>query len=317
VTPDKNDSLTALSQGQVQMIAQDTLDASDAPVLDTLPGVQAHYTPGNAWEQLTFNLDNGALADARVRQAIAYAIDRNALNETVLFGKALVASSQVPAWSWAFDPGMPQYDYNPAKAGQLLDAAGWTRSGPESIRKKSGTRLSLNLWSTPASFRPALMASIKDQLAQVGIEVNVDSFPSSALFDVSGSSPQALVSRQFDIAEFAWVSSYDPGSDALYNTHSSNIPAKSNGYRGGNYGDYKNPRSDQLLDQLQISLDPGFRRIALVEAQSIWQADLPVLPLLLRPITTATTPGLANFRPTPATVGETWNIEQWDLTTTP
>src|SRR5919202_4706087 len=62
VLPDKNDSLTALAQGQVQVVDQDSLDAADAPVLDALPGIQAHYTPGNAWEQLTFNLDNPILA---------------------------------------------------------------------------------------------------------------------------------------------------------------------------------------------------------------------------------------------------------------
>jgi len=53
------------------------------------------------------------------------------------------------------------------------------------------------------------------------------------------------------------------------------------------------------------------------EAQAIWQSDLPVLPLLLRPITTATSTRLVNFRPTPSLVGETWNIEQWDLAPTP
>ena len=162
------------------------------------------------------------------------------------------------------------------------------------------------------------MATIKDQLAQVGVELNIDSFPSATLFDTSvGASPQALVSRQFDIVEFAWISTYDPGSDAYYNMHSSNIPSPTNGARGGNYGDYKNPRNDQLLDQLQRSLDPSFRAIALHEAQAIWQSDLPVLPLLLRPITTATSTRLTNFRPTPSLVGETWNIEQWDLAPAP
>jgi ABC-type transport system substrate-binding protein len=95
------------------------------------------------------------------------------------------------------------------------------------------------------------------------------------------------------------------------------VPSPTNGYRGGNYGDYKNPRNDQLLDQLQRSLDPSFRTTALHEAQGIWQSDLPVLPLLLRPITTATSTRLTNFRPTPALVGETWNIEQWDLQPVP
>jgi peptide/nickel transport system substrate-binding protein len=313
IIPDKNDSLTALTQEQVQVVAQDGIDAADSPVLDTLPGVQARYTPGNAWEHLTFNLDNPVLADPNVRQAIAFGLNRPALNEAILFSKGEVAVSQVPSWSWAYDTNMAHYDYNPLQAEQLLDRAGWSRSGPDGIRAKSGQRLSLKYWSTPASFRPGLMAMVKDQLAQIGVEMNIDPFPSATLFDTSGASPQALVNRQFDIVEFAWVDTYDPGADALYNMHSSNIPAKANGYRGGNYSGYKNPRSDLLLDQLQRSLDSSFRRMALNEAQAIWQSDLPVLPLLLRPITTAATTRLVNFRPTPAAAGETWNIEQWDL----
>jgi peptide/nickel transport system substrate-binding protein len=313
VMPDKNESLTALSQGQIQVVAEDGIDAGDAPVLDTLPGVQARYTRGNAWEHLTFNMDSPILGEPLVRQAIAYALNRQALNDTIMFGKAELATSQVPSWSWAYDPSQVAYDHNPAMAQQLLERVGWTRGGPDGIRVKNGQRLSLKYWSTPAPFRPGLMALIKDQLAQVGIEVLVDSFPSSVLFDVTASSPQALVSRQFDIVEFAWLNSYDPGADAVYNLHSSSVPSAANGYRGGNYSDYKNPRSDVLLDQLQRSLDPSFRRIALKEAQGIWQSDLPALPLFLRPITTATSTRLANFKPTPAPAGETWNIEQWDL----
>ena len=131
VMPDKNDSLTALSQDQVQVVAQDSLDAGDAPVLDTLPGVRARYTPGNAWEHLTFNLNNPILADSNVRQAIALGINRASLNEAIMFGKADVAATQVPSWSWAFDPSMPRRDFDPTQAGQLLDRAGWTRSGAD------------------------------------------------------------------------------------------------------------------------------------------------------------------------------------------
>ena len=316
VMPDKNDSLNALAAGQVNVVAQDTLDPSDAPVLDTLPGVQAHYTRGNAWEQLTFNLDSPILSDPAVRQGIAYGINRDALNESVMAGKAEVAASQVPSWSWAFDPSQPHVRYDPSTANQILDSAGWTRSSVGGIRSKNGQSLSLKYWSTPASFRDALMPMIKDQLAQVGIDLNIEVMPSSTLFDTTGTVPQALVSRGFDVVEFAWVSSYDPGADALWNLHSSAVPSRDNGFQGGNYGDYKNPRNDQLLNQLQNSLDPSFRRIALLEAQSIWQSDLPVLPLVLRPVTTATR-GLNGFRPTPAAIGETWNVEQWTLTTAP
>jgi len=212
IVPDKNDSLTALSGGEVQVVASDSLDASDAPVLDSLPGVQAHYTPGNAWEQLTFNLDNPLLADPNVRQAMAYAINRDALNAAVMAGKAEVSAGQVPSWSWAFAADLAGYGYNPGKANLLLDSAGWTRAAADGVRAKAGQRLSLKYWSAPASFRPAMMAMVKDELGQVGVELNPDMIASSTLFDTEGSSPQSLVSRQFDIAEFAWISSYDPGA---------------------------------------------------------------------------------------------------------
>jgi peptide/nickel transport system substrate-binding protein len=312
VMPDKNDSLNALSAGQVQVIAQDTLDAGDAPVLDTLPGVQAHYTPGYAWEQLTFNLDNPALADPAVRQAFALAADRQALNDDIMFGKGEVAGSQVPSWSWAYQPSAARFEFNPALAEQLLEQAGWRR-GADGVRARDGARLSFRYWSTPAPFRPSLMAMIKDEMAAIGIELTIDVFPSAVFFDVSPNSPQALINRQFDVVEFAWVSAYDPGLDAIYTLHSASVPSRTNAFRGGNYGNYRNPRSDQLLDQTQNSLDPSFRAIAFSEAQAIWQSDMPVLPLLLRPITTAASPRLQNFRPTPSVRGETWNVEQWDL----
>jgi peptide/nickel transport system substrate-binding protein len=313
VIPDKNDALTALSSGQLQLVADDALDAGDAPVLDSLPGVQARYTPGNAWEHLTFNLDNPTLAESNLRQAIAYAINRDALNADVMAGKAEVSAGQVPSWSWAFDSTVSKYDTSLQRANQLLDGAGWTRAA-DGVRTRAGQRLSFKYWSTPASFRPALMEAIKAELAQVGIELNVDMIPSAALFDTSGTEAKSLVGRQFDIVEFAWISTYDPGTDAVYNTHSLSVPSKTNGFQGGNYGDYKNPRIDQLLNQMQSSLDPAFRRIALHEAQTIWQSDLPVLPLLLRPIVTASSATLTNVRPTPAPAGVTWNVEQWAIT---
>lgn len=312
VMPDKNTSLTALSAGQIQLVASDSLDPADAPVLDTLPGVQAHYTPGNAWEHLTFNLDNPSLADPNVRQAIAYALDRNTLNNDVMAGKAEVPADQIPSWSWAFDPDVSRYDFNVGRANQLLDQNGWSR-GADGVRAKSGKRLSFKYWAPPASFRDALMGEIKGQLAQIGIEVNPETISAAQFFDTSGTENQSLVARQFDIVEFAWVSSYDPGTDALYNLASASVPSKSNGFLGGNYGNYKNPRNDVLLKQLQTSLDPNFRRIALKEAQSIWQSDLPVMPLVLRPITTASSTSMSGFRPTPAPAGETWNVEQWAL----
>lgn len=312
IVGNKSVSLSQLAVGEVQLVTHDALDASDATALDSLPGVQARYTPGNAWEQLTFNLDNPILGDAAVRQAFAAALDRDALNGVALAGKGVVPLTQIPAWSWAFDGAAPVLQPDRARAERLLDGAGWTRA-PDGVRQKKGKRLSLTAITPGGSFRDALLTGVRDQLAQVGVELKVDAVPSLALFEATPASPQTLAARQFDLAEFAWVSGYDPGPDQTYTMHSRSVPTRDNAYRGGNYGDYKNPRSDQLLDYVQGSLDQGGRRAAFGELQTLWQADLPVLPLVLRPTTTAASSALLNLRPTPAPAGETWNVEQWRL----
>jgi peptide/nickel transport system substrate-binding protein len=311
VTPDKND---ALQNPDVQLLAQDELDATDAPALDSLAGVQPFYTGGRALEQITFNLDNPILADPTVRRAIAFGLDRPALNAAVLAGKAELPLSLVPGWSWAANPSAPAYPHDPALAEQVLDRAGWTRSAADGVRQKNGQRLSFRYWMPPASFRAMLSARIKDQLAQIGIELRIDVIPSSVLFDTRPSAPEALVARQFDLVEFAWVHGYDPGADQVYTLHSMSVPSRANGYQGGNYGNYRSSGSDELLSQAERSVDPAFRRATLGELQAIWQADLPALPLLVRPIVTAVRQGVTNVRPTPAPAGETWNVEQWDVT---
>ncbi len=312
IQPDKNASLAQLGAGSVQLVTHDALDATDAPVLDAMPGVQSHYVPGSAWEQLTFNFDTSALSDGSVRQAIGLAIDRQQLNQSVLDGKGVVPPTQVPVWSWAFDGELPTVTRDQGQAQQLLEKAGWTK-GSDGIRQKGGKRLSFVCVTPGGSFRGAMLSAIHDQLAQVGIELQVQSVPSGTLFDTAPSAPQALVARQFDLAEFAWVSSYDPGADQNYTLHSHNIPTGDNGYRGGNYGDYKSGRNDQLLSYVQSTVDTEGRRAAFGELQKLWQTDLPILPLLLRPVTTAASANLQNFRPTAAPAGETWNVEQWDL----
>lgn len=314
VYADHTDALAALAGGDVEIVAHGTLGPADAAALNGMPGIQSRYTPSAAWEQLTFNVDNPILSDSRVRQALALGLDRGALNDAALAGQGQVQTGPFPSWSWAFNPATSARSRDTEQARALLESAGWTM-GAGGIRTRNGRTLSLKLSTTPAPFRSTITSLLRDQLRAIGIDLGVQTLARDVLFDPTGADPQALVNRQFDIAEFAWVSSYDPGSDARNILHSSAVPSPGNSFRGGNYGNYRSPRLDTLLDQVQVSQDPTFRRIALNEAQAIVQSDAPVIPLLLRPTATATTARLVNFRPTPAAAGETWNIEQWDVTT--
>jgi peptide/nickel transport system substrate-binding protein len=312
VMPSKDSSIAALAAGEIHVASSDMLDASDAGVLDVLPGIQVQYVQGATWELLAFNLDNPILTDPNVRKAIAFGINRQELVDEILFGKSEPAASLVPSWSWAFNTEVPRYDYNPGLASQLLLESGWT-PGPDGIRVKNGERLSLNYWSTPAAFRPILLPRVQDQLAQIGIEMNVDFVPAETLFEPNPSSPTSLAARQFDVVEFAWAggAAYDPGALLSYANHSRNIPSIENGFQGGNYAGFRNARIDELLNKGMLSHDQGVRSHILAEVQQILMSELPVFPLFPRPITGAASDTLINYRPT--SNGDTWNVETWDL----
>ncbi len=312
IIPAKDTSLAALEAGDVNAITSIDLDVGDSPTLDNMPGVQARYIPGTTWEHLDFNLDNPILQDKIVREAIAYGTNRQELVDVLLFGKSEPSASQIPSWSWAYNPDVPRYEYNPGLADQLLTQDGWVR-GSDGVRTKGGQRLSFKYWSTGSNIRPKVLPLVKNQLAQVGIEMNIEFVTSKVYFDTKASSPQSLSARQFEVAEFAWVGGYDPGNDSIYAMHSRNIPSKENNYRGGNYAGFRHGYNDTLLDQQASNLDIGFRKIAFNELQNIWQTDLPVYPLFLRPVTAAASANLVNFRPSMSSSGETWNFEQWDL----
>lgn len=312
ITPDKNTLIAQLEAGEIDVITSDSLDAGDSAVLDTLPNARGYYVTGTVWEHLTLNLRNPILADQKVRTALYYGLNRQELNDIILFGKGEVAHSQIPSWSWAYNPDVFKYEYNPDRANALLDAAGWDQRDADGIRVKDGKRLSLKYWSTPSAFRPRQLPLVKEQLSKIGIELNIEFIPARVYFDAKASSPQALSAGQFEVAEFAWVGGYDPGADLKYSMHSINIPTKENNYRGGNYGAYRNPTNDKLLDLGLKTLNQAERVDIYKRVQYILMEDLPVLPIFLRPVTTAAANNLMNFRPSMSSSGETWNIEQWE-----
>ena len=98
---------------------------------DVLPWLAAHRsleiskTPGTTYRYLSFNFRNPRLRDIRVRRAIAYAIDRNTIVSTVLRGTGRIATGMLSPESWAYDGNVTDYPYDPEKARQLLDQAGY------------------------------------------------------------------------------------------------------------------------------------------------------------------------------------------------
>lgn len=263
-------------------------------------------TANSTWEHLVFNLKNPILSDRRVREAIARLIDRRELADKAYGPMLQPAYSEVPTFSWAYDPHVAALNpYDPRAAEALLDAAGW-KPGPDGIRVKQGRRLALSLLTTSDNHSRALAAQIwRRQWREAGIELAIEPQPASTVFG-SAATGGRLASGNFDLALVASISRPDP--DSSYRWRSDQVPPN-----GQNQSRYANPVVDRLLDEGQCTIDRA-RRVTLYHQLAEHLAtDLPVVPLLYAVDIDATSKRLVGFRPNPTLRGDFWNASEWKL----
>lgn len=304
----KETLLGELQAGDIQIIG-DSVDVSDVDTISAIPGVSAYVRAGTTVEHIDFNLQNPILADKQVRRAIAYAIDRQDLVNRVLANQSTVADSWVPRISEFFNPNTPKYAFNPDQARAILEADGWS-PGADGIRVNTqGQRLSFKYQSTRIEARNKTMPLIKDELAAVGIEVNIDQLPGLALFGKNG----PLVQGTFDLAEYADIGTQDAGADVATKFGSKFIPNQANNFSGSNLSRYSNATVDQLISAEIGTLVPGVRQSSMNALQVLLADDLPTLPLYFRPNVTAASNKLVNWKPEYNSNGYTWNAWEWDM----
>jgi peptide/nickel transport system substrate-binding protein len=304
----KETLISQLQAGDLQTIGTETLDVSDVDSINAIPGVKAYVKAGTTIEHIDLNTQGPILSDKTVRKAMFYAIDRDDLVARTLSGQSSPADSLIPPISALFNPDTPKYAHNADQARALLDADGWT-VGSDGVRVKNGQRLSLKYQSTGSALRKKVMPLVKDELAAVGIEVNIDQLPAQAFFAISG----PLRSGSLDMAEYADVGSQDSGTDAVQKYAIKNIPTSANSFAGSNYTRWSNAAADTLITQESTSLVPSVRTSSMNSLQLLMADELPTLPLFFRPNVSAASNRIANFKPEYASNGYTWNVWEWDL----
>jgi peptide/nickel transport system substrate-binding protein len=301
--------LSQMQAGDIHTMGSEALQVSDVDAVNAIPGVKAYIRAGTTIEHIDFNMDNPILADKNVRKAIAFALDRQDLVNRVLAGQSNPSDSIIPPISQFFNPDTPKYSYDPAQAKQILDSAGWT-VGSDGVRVNSaGQRLSFKYQSTTNAIRKKTMPLVKDQLAVVGIETNIDQVPAQTYFGKNG----PLVQRTFELGEYASVGTQDSGQDVVTMYSTKFIPSSSNNYAGQNFPGWSNPSADQLIGQEINSLVPNTRSASMNALQLLMADELPTMPLYFRPNVTAASNRLINYKPEYAANGSTWNIWEWDL----
>jgi peptide/nickel transport system substrate-binding protein len=221
----------------------------------------------SVYSYLLFNNDDPILGDARVRRAIAYALDRDTIIHTNLHDRAVVATGMMPTFHWAYDGEVARYGYDPARAKQLLDEAGWRDPDGDGPLP----RFSLVYKTSSNKLRLVLAEIIADMLRKVGIAVELRVSDFATLFaDLKKGNYQVTLMQIPEIAE----------ADLFTNFFASyRIPTRDNLDAGGNRARYRNPELDRLLDEGRRTLDRAARRRIYSEVQRILARDVPVVSL--------------------------------------
>lgn len=304
IIPDSNIMLTQLKAGEVDIVSNVGFVHLDQ--VKAVGGVRTVVTPNMIWEHLDFNLDNALFQDARVRRAVALAIDRQALVTGVLKGAASPAAGDQSPQSWAYNPMVKAAGRDVNAARELLTEAGF-KPGADGVFTRDGRRLSFGL-AVPAGnkVREAAAQALVQQLKEAGIEVTVRMVEVPAFFG------DTLRTRRFEAAMYAWVAGLDPDNSSLW--HSRNIPAAGNGYQGQNYPGWRNPEVDALADQGARTVDIEARRRVYFRIQELIVQEVPVVPLYFRSNIDAVRDTVVNYKPNPTQVGNLWNAREWGLT---
>ena len=272
------------------------------------PQVNTHYTESLRWERIDFNLDNEWLKDKRVRQALAYAIDREGAVQALFKGKQPLAHSWLAPRHPAFNPNVQKYPYDVNRAKALLAEAGFT-PGPDGIlRDRNGKRFELIFMTTSGNAaREQMQQIIKEQLKQVGIETRIDNRPASVFFGT------VVPRRQFPHLAM-YTSVFSPETTGFNRFHSSQIPSPENNWEGDNRVGWRNAENDKIMEQIIGELDAA-KRIALFKRQQeIFAEELPSLPLFFGLALTTMRKDVRNVKP--AGLAGTylpWNAWQWAL----
>lgn len=252
---------------------------------DASTGLTVAYTPRRGEEHIEVNLDRPQFAEKVVRQAILTGINRQHIIDTVYGGKTRILNTFIPpkSWNsidnpdfaaqWASKYPTKTYKYDLAEANRLLDAAGWVK-GADGIRSKNGVRLEFDYATTKDNIeRERITQLVAADLLNIGMKANLKYIPASTFFGVEG----PLARRQFDLAEFAYVSNDEISGEFL---DSEQIPSANNDYSGGNHQGFKNARYDHLSRMADMELDRATRAPYFAEMQQIFNEELPSLPLL-------------------------------------
>ncbi len=262
--------ISAVNAGDIHM-AQPTANAENYNKILNSPNASVQRYVGNGYNYIGLNLVNPKLSDKRVRQALAYGLNRSQFIQNEYSGLAEVCHTPISPVSWAF-PGtddLNKYEFNPDKAKQLLDEAGWT-VGADGYRYKDGTKLTLT-WTayTEVAWPQNLIALATDNWKQIGVELKGE------LFDFNTVATKVFDEHNFEMWNMGWSLSIDPDPSGIFGEDQ-----KEKG--GFNAGQFTHARAYEIFDLAKKEYDQAKRAALLKEWAKIANEELPYIFMAIR-----------------------------------
>jgi len=259
VVPEATTQALELRKGSADVVINAMFPPDTTITLQRDPNLVVERGTGTRLAYLGFNVRDPILKDARVRQAIAYALDRQPMIDYLWRGQAQRARSILPTQSWAYDGSVPAYDHDLDKANRLLDAAGYPMV--------NGVRFHITMKTSTDENTRLMVAVMQQQLRAAGIALDIRSFEFATFFsDVQHGA--------FQMYGLRWIGGNEDPDIFEYAFDSTKFPPN-----GANRGYYSNPKLDALIDRARREIDPRLRKPLYAEVQRILAEDVPSINL--------------------------------------
>jgi peptide/nickel transport system substrate-binding protein len=258
VVPDTTTRALELRKGSADLEIN-ALTADMVVAIEKQRQLDVMRSPGSTYAYLAFNLRDPILKDVRVRQAIAYALDRGPMIHYLWRDMARPAASVLPPEHWAYDGEVRTYPHDPARARQLLDSAGYPERG--------GVRFHLTMKTSTEESTRLMAAVLQQQLREAGIALDIRTFEFATFYS-------DVQKGAFQLFSLRWVGGNEDPDIFEHVFSSKSFPPKR-----GNRGYYSNPRVDELIDDARSTVDRERRKRDYDEIQRIVAEELPYVNL--------------------------------------
>ena len=300
----------AMQNGEVNLANPLAASVAFKDGVSSIPNTTTTVIPGLEFQHIDFNQSNPYLALANVRHAIAYGTNRAEIVQRLV---APLTSKIQPLQNRIWMPIQPQYqntsgsygNYDPSMAKTLLSQSNMTMGSDgyyhPSFGPLAGKDLSFNISTTTGnSVRAEIEQLFQADMKAIGIKINIQNYNANTLFGT------VLPKGEFDIAQFAWVSTpFASGNVSIYCSYTNTANCAQN------YNHYSDKQVDSLLQQAESTVNAAQAASLYNQVDALLWKDMATLPLFESPQLYSWTNTFGNIIPNPTNYGVPWNAQIW------